>query len=337
MLARPSPPAGATLGSSRLLVFLASSRWMIAFFVCAALAALAVAYGYAPATAVMAFPFGLLALNLVAAIVVRPALRADGALLLLHLSLLVLLCLFVVARLIYMDSSVALTNGAAFDGNLLRDERGPLHPDRLAELHFENAGFTENFPRLGHYKATYNRVRWWDAAGQVHEAVIGDDRPLILAGYRIYSSRFRGFSPVFHWRATDGREEISSVQLNDTRMGDFAHASEWQIPDGPSLWAKIELLDEAEPAPEERRDDLGVDRLKQQLVVRSGNDRYVMKLGDALELPGGRLTYLRLDSWMGYRVVYDPTQPWLLASIAAAVASLVWVYARRLRAPRHDD
>lgn len=310
---------------------------MIAFFICTALAALAVAYEFAPATAVMPLPLGLLAINLIAAIVVRPALRADGALLLLHLAMLVLLCLFVVARLIYMDSSVALSNGVPFDGQLVRDERGPLHRDRLAELRFENAGFTENFPQRGKYEATYNRVRWWDAAGQVHEAVIGDDRPLILAGYRIYTSKFRGFSPVFHWQAIDGREELGSVQLNDTKMGDFAHAAEWQIPDGPSLWAKIELLDPVEPVPGARRVDLGVERLNQQLVVRAGNDRHVMKIGDALDLPGGRLTYLRLDSWMGYRVIYDPTQPWLLASVITVVVSLVWFYTRRLRAPRHDE
>lgn len=310
---------------------------MIVFFICAALGSLAVAYGYAPATSVMAVPFGLLATNLAAAIVVRPALRTDGALLLLHLSLLVLLCLFVIARLIYLDSSVALTNGVPFDGQLLRDERGPLHRDRLTELRFENAGFTENFPQRGNYEATYNRVRWWDQSGQAHEAVIGDDRPLILAGYRIYTSTYRGFSPVFRWQATDGQEEIGSVQLNDTRMGDFAHASEWKIPDGPNVWAKIEFFEPTEPVPGGRRVDLGVDQLNQHLVVRWGSDRRLMKVGETLDLPGGRLTYLRLDSWMGYRVIYDPTQPWLLASVAAAVASLVWFYARRLRTPRLDD
>jgi cytochrome c biogenesis protein len=332
-----SHPESATAGGRRILLFLASSRWMIAFFIGAALAALAVAYDFAPATTVMVVPLGLLAINLIAAIAVRPALRADGALLLLHLALLVLLCLFVVARLTYMDSAVSLTNGVPFDGQLLRDERGPLHRDQLAELRFENAGYTENFPHRGSYEATYNRVRWWDAAGRVNEAVIGDDRPLILAGYRIYTSKFRGFSPVFHWQAIDGREEIASVQLNDTRMGDFAQASEWQIPGGPRVWAKIELLDPTEPGPGARRVDLGVEQLNQQLVVRSGNDRHVMKLGDALDLPGGRLTYLRLDSWLGYRIIYDPTQPWLLASVMTAVVSLVWFYARRLRAPRHDD
>ena len=45
-------------------------------------------------------------------------------------------------------------------------------------------------------------------------------------------------------------------------------------------------------------------------------------------MPEGTLTYVRLDSWMGYRIVADPTKPWLIGTIAVAVISLVWFYSR---------
>lgn len=324
---------GPTRGPGRFtpLAFFASPRWTLVFFVFAAAASLAVAYEFAAATAVMPFPLGLLAINLIAAIATRPALRTDVPLLLLHLSLLSLLAFLLAGRLVYFDGSVTLSINTAFDGTLVRDERGPLHPDRLGELRFENAGFTERFPDRGHYDATYNRVRWLDEQGTLREAVIGDSTPLLLSGYRIYTSAFRGFTPIFHWQSVDGQSEYGAVQLNDTRMGDFAHSNDWRLPQGPELWTMIEF-EQVDPPAGTQRQNLGVDRLAHHLVVRLGEERHNLRLGDSLTLPEGRLTYVRLDSWMGYRLVYDPSQPWVLASVIVAVSSLLWYYLRKFRA-----
>lgn len=329
--------AGSEPAARRLVEALASPRWMIAFFVFAAVGALAVAYRLVPATAAMPLPFALLTVNLVAAIAVRPALRADGALLLLHLALLALLGLFVVARLTYFEGTVSLNSGTLFEGQLASQERGPLHRDRLGEIRFANVGFTEDFPQRGKYKATYNRVRWQDAGGMLREAVIGDDHPLILGGYRIYTSRFRGFAPVFHWRAADGTEDLGSVHLNDTRSGEFAPTNEWRLPQGPVIWAMLESATDVDPAPGSQRSNLAVDRIDHRLVLRVGDDRHVMAPGETVSLAGGRLTYLRLDSWMGYKISHDPTRPWLLAAVMVVVGSLLWYYGRRLRARRIEE
>jgi cytochrome c biogenesis protein len=315
----------------RLAEFLASPRWMVAFFVLAAAGALAVAYEVTAATRVMPIPLGLLALSLIAAISVRPALRADAPLLLLHLALLALLLLFTFARLTYFDASTVLTSGVPFEGEFVRLERGPFHHDRIAELRFVNAGFTENFPQRGRYKATYNRVRWWDGDGNAHEAVIGDDHPLILGGYRVYTSRFRGFSPVFHWVGNDGAEDLGTVQLNDTRMGDFAHSTSWNTPAGDEVWAMLDLHADEASTPGTQRRNLAVDVLPHVLVLRVGETRHELRPGESLALPSGQLHYLRLDSWIGYRVIYDPTKPWLVSTVAVIVASLVWFYVRRFK------
>lgn len=315
-----------------VLEWLAAPYWMVLFFVYAAAGALAVAYGMAGATTAMLPPLGLFSLNLVAAIVTRPVFRRDAPLLLFHVALLVLVLLFALGRLTYLDASVGLSSGAQFDGQLVRDERGPLHRDRLDELRFANEGITENYPRRGSYTATYNRVRWWDANGLSQTAEIGDDHPLLLGGYRIYTSKQRGFSPVFHWQGNNGDEDLGAVQMNDMRSGQYAPSNEWQIPNGHKAWAMLQLAeDPPAPAPGTRRVDLDVNRLQHVLVLRIDGMRHELQPGESVALPGGRLTYLRLDSWMSYHIIYDPTRPWLVATVLVAIASLFLFYLRRFR------
>lgn len=319
-----------------VLEWLAAPWWMVLFFVYAALAALAVAYGVRNATTLMLPPLALFSVNLVAAIATRPVFRRDGPLLLFHVALLALVALFAVGRLTYLDAAVGLTRGASFDGHLVRDERGPLHRDRIAELRFANEGFSEQYQQRGSYKATYNLVRWWDAEGLSHLAEIGDDHPLLMAGYRIYSTKQRGYAPVFHWQGDDGREDIGAVQLNDMRLGHYAPANQWQTPRGDQVWGMLRLQGEQMPKPQPggKQADLRAGELDHALVLRIGQQREELRPGDSIAVPGGRLTYVRLDTWMSYRIVYDPTQPWLVATVLVAIGSLIVFYLRRFRGLR---
>lgn len=328
-------PGGPAHGR-RVVEWLASPHWMVAFFLLAAAGALAAAYGVTDATRLMLPPLALLSVNLVAAIATRPAFRRDAPLLLFHVALLALIALFALGRLTYLDASVALSSGTDFEGELVSDERGPLHNDRLGELRFANEGFTENYPRRGRYVATYNRISWWDEQGASHLAEIGDDHPLLLAGYRIYSTRQRGFSPVFHWHGSDGEEDLGTVQLSDVRGGQYAPANEWIIPNGQQAWAMLQLADEKLPIPEPgaQQANLNAQALAHTLVLRVGDARHELQPGDVLELPGGRLSYVRLDSWMSYRIIHDPTRPWLVATVLVAIGCLVLFYLRRFRGSR---
>lgn len=314
---------------SRWLAALAAPRWTVLFFVLTAAAALAAAYQLTTPTALMVAPFALLLANVGAAIAVHRRFRADLPLLLFHLALLALVALVGGARLIYMTGSVTLSKGTAFDGQFIAEDRGPLHWGRPQELRFANDGFVEDQSARHRLHALYNRIRWQDEAGRWHPAEIGDDRPLLLNGYKIYPSSHRGFAPLLRWRGVGGADEFGSVQLNDQRDGAVWPAVKFSLPDGSDVWIMLDSTATAEPTTKTRV-DLGSAELLHSLVLRMGDARHVLRPGDQIDLPGGTLSYVRLDSWMGYVVSYDPTRPWIFATVLIGIASLIWFYWRRL-------
>ncbi|HEY3326500.1 MAG TPA: hypothetical protein VGK14_04950 [Novimethylophilus sp.] len=310
---------------------LASPRLTVSFFVLMAAGALLTVHGDADPTLAMLPPFALLALNLAAAIATNVRFRADLPLLFFHLALLALVALLAVARLTYFDGATILTSGTAFEGNLVRDQRGPLHGDAVRSLHFGNEGFTENFPERGKFHATYNRVRWWDEEGKSRFAEIGDDRPLVLDGYRIYATSRRGFSPLFYWQPATGAAGYGTVQLPDSDSAGLGPTTEWPLPNGPKVWVMLELDAPSAQLRVGQRADLGAQKMRHHLVLRVGERRLELRPGESVDVDGGRLTYVRLASWMGYRIVYDPTEPWLVATVIVGIVSLLWFYARLLR------
>jgi hypothetical protein len=317
------------------LVTLAAPRWTLLFFLLTALSALAVAYELMTATALMAAPFALLVANLAASLLTHARFRTDLPLLIFHLALLALVSLLVLARLIYLDGRATLTSGTAFDGQLQMLEQGPLHPGRVQELHFANDGFAEDFylEGKGRYKATYNRLRWQDENGVWQAAQIGDDQALQLHGYKIYTARRRGYSPLFRWEPkgdVNGAEgQLGTVQLSDQNDGVYAPSSSWTLPGGPEVWVMLDakVPDQSQSGP---RKNLNAEALDHSLVLRIGEQRSLLKPGESISLPTGRLTYVRLDTWMGYLVSYDPTLPWIMATILIGVVSLIWFYWRRI-------
>lgn len=309
------------------LQWLGSPRWMLAFFVFAIASALVALQQPDWITTVWIVPLGVFAVSLLAAVATNARLRCDPALLGLHLGLLALVVLVALARLTYLDGAVTLTQGNAFDGQLHLDRRGPLHPPGIEQLRFANEGFTEDFYTGARWKSTYNRVRWWDASGASQVAEIGDDRPLLLGGYRIYTSFNRGYSPMFSWQPTQGGEEIGTVQL---RAGELDMANDWQLPGGPKIWAMLDLPTPATLTPGERRANLNSAQIAHRLVIRSGERREVLQQGQSMDFAQGRLTYLSLSSWMGYRVIYDVAMYWMAAATVLVVACMMAFYARLL-------
>lgn len=305
---------------------------MLAFFVFAALAALVSIHRPEWITAAWVAPLAIFAVSVLAAVACRPRLRRDPALLGLHLGLLVLILLIGVARLTYLDGAVTLTEGSAFEGVLHVDARGPLHPDGLGRLRFANEGLVEDFADRYRWKATYNRVRWWDEAGASHVAEIGDDSPLLLNGYRIYTTFNRGYSPVFLWEPIGAEPELGTVQLLPD--DEFGMANGWQLPNGPEVWVMLDPLQPIVLQRGEQRENMDANRLPHQLVVRLGGQRReILERGGSLELPGGRLTYLELKTWMGYRIVYDFAVHWMASTAAVIVICLIAFYARLIRRP----
>lgn len=313
---------------SRLFEFLAAPQWMLAFFLFAALAGVVSVYVPAWITAIWVLPLGIFALSVIAAVLVRPRLRRDPALLGLHLALLVLIVLVGIERLAYFDGAATLSDGAVFSGELHLDERGPLHPDRVASLRFANEGFVEDYADRDRWRATYNRVRVWDERGHSHVTQIGDDAPLQLNGYRIFTTFNRGYSPVFHWQPAQGAPQMGTVQLYPNAKAWMAN--DWRLPSGPTAWVLLEPEQSVNIQRGERRTNMGAAELAHRVVLRVGEQRWTLRPGESADLPGGRLTYVRLGVWMGYRIVYDFAAHWLASAAAAMVLCLLVFYARLL-------
>ena len=272
----------------------------------------------------------LLSINLLAATVMHPAFRRQLPLLVAHLALLALVVLVAMGRMTALDGRFELTQGLPFDG-LIEAQAGPLHRDRLSRLDFRHEGFTIDYAPGRKRGATRNPVTWTDAQGRSQRAVIGDHRPLVLEGYRIYTSSNKGFAPLFTWIPARGEAVSGAVHLPSFPVHELAQSREWTLPGGQVAWVMLQfdgkLIDPAGPAtfrlPERHR-----------LVLRVGQLRAELAPGERVAIPGGTLVYERLSTWMGYRVAYDATLPWLLAAALLATLSLAWHYAQRFAAER---
>lgn len=308
---------------------LSSPYLALLFFPLTALGSLAAANGLATPTALLALPFFVLAVNLGAAIAVNARFRTDGWLLLFHLALLALVLLLVLARLTHFEGKAPITRGGVFDGYIEFPSIGFLHGERYRRLLFSNAGFTERSENGPYGGGIVNRVRWQGQArdGIWSEGKITNDAPLDLDGYRIYPTTSLGFAPMLVWEPSTGPPIVGAIQLPPPTSADFQRGAAWRIDHGPELWAWIGTS----PAPTDAdRENLGADTFAHVLVIRSGERRFELRLGDVVELSGGRLRYVKLETWIGYHIIYDPTRPWLVATILVAVTCLLAYYLRRL-------
>jgi cytochrome c biogenesis protein len=264
-------------------------------------------------------PLTLLSLNLVAAILTNRAFRRQPALLVFHLSLLALVLLSLASRLTYLEGTAELAVGQSFSG-LAERKQGILHRGRLDEVEFVNQGFSVNYrPQLRRDK-TINHVVWRDDLGFERRMEIGDQTPLVLHGYRFYTTSNKGFAALFRWEPAKGDPQLGSVHLPSYPLYAKQQKSAWRLGiDDIQVGLNIDeqLIDPS-------KDDEF--RMPQRHTVTLDLAWRVATLspGEELLLPSGRLVYVGLSTWMGYAVTYDWTVPWLLAACALAVLALGW-------------
>lgn len=292
----------------------------------------------------LAVPLGLLALNLLAALVVQPAIRRTRWLLVFHLALLLLMVLAALGRLTYLKARIEVAEGQAFDGVAVELEQGPWHRNRLDQIGFINQQLIIDYSASTTIQATRNQVRWRDAAGRWQGATLRENEPVTIFGYRLYVTNGKGFAPVFAWHPATGQSSVGAVHLPKFPSDRFAQQSEWQLPDGRTkLWAQLlfdqPVLVEGQPSQLSSRQDSRVVLRIDPPDGRPGSaTRHELRPGDAIELPGGRLEYRELRLWMGYLVYYDWTVPWLLAAAVTAAAALAGHFLTKFRAtPWHSD
>lgn len=281
----------------------------------------------------IAVPLLLLALNLLSAIIVNPAFRRQPGLLAFHLALLALVLLVAIGRLTYFSGQAEVSVGERFDSTTVKRGGGYWHEDLLAQVNFALDHFTIDYtPNNGVAQRAETRahVRWSNQRGQQFAGVVGDHRPLVLSGYRFYTTHNKGFAPLFVWQPMGGLPQQGSIHLPAWPAHEHNQALDWTLPGTTQqLWTQLQfdevLLDPQRPS----QFRVPKDHL---LVMRVGEQRYELRPGQSIDFQDGRLTYKELRTWMGFAVFYDWTLPWLFAAGMVAVLSLGWHYWRKYAA-----
>ncbi len=329
-LIRPAARRGHIANPLRAL---ASLKLTLALLL-ALLAGAVLAYYLAPArTWGIVLPLAALAINLLAAIATHAKFRQQVPLLSFHLALLALIVLIALGRLSALSGQAEVTVGGEFDGHLASEQRGPWHLGGIESIRFANLGFDIDYDEGVRRGPTRNRVSWVDA-GRPQTAVIGDQTPLVIGGYRFYTSFNKGFAPLLSWQDSDGIVRQGAIHLPAYPLHEYAQSQDWQPPGArQALWLMLKfddvVLDPAAPSSFRLPND-------PRLIVRHDSTGFELRPGDSIDLPEGRLRFDGLTAWMGYTVFYDWTLPWLAAACAVAVLSLAAHFWRKFAATPWD-
>jgi hypothetical protein len=265
----------------------------------------------------IAAPLGLLAVNLAFAMCLHPRLRRGG-LGLFHACLLACLLLAAWSRLTHFDGHVFIADGQEFDAAAVNtDARGPWHGDGLQRIAFRQGSFSVNYAPGVKRRQTLSRV---EVAGDRQWREIGDDTPLVLDGYRFYTTYNKGFAPVLTWTATDGAPVTGAVMLPSYPLNDFQQVHHWTAPGG-AVWS---FALRAPPLEEDKAWTLAPDRMDALLVAEIAGQRHELRPGEEVRTSAGVLRYEWLAGWMGYRIFYDMTMMPLLWISLLGVAGLAW-------------
>lgn len=297
---------------------LSSSRLTMAGFALLGAGALANYNVPGISAAVIAVPLAVLALNLAAALAVRPALRRGG-LGLFHLALLALLVLAGVGRMTHFDGRVEMAEGALLEQARIEvTSRGPWHGTAWQRLGFRQGSYDVTYApgvKRAHTRSVVT------VEGQGDPVTVGDDTPLVLDDYRFYTTHNKGFAPQLAWQPAGGQAVRGALHMPSYPLFDWKQENQWVAPDGRILrfWLRIDRA-----LPEDVAWKLDPREMPVTLVLESGGARHELKPGDAVELPGATLRFERMLGWMGYRIFYDPTLIPMLVVSLAGVLGLGW-------------
>jgi cytochrome c biogenesis protein len=229
---------------------------------------------------------------------------------------------------------VEISEGAAFDPTLVEASAGPLHPWRLDRVRFAQGGFDISYAPGMKRRDTRSEVFVPDGHNSWQRTHVGDDKPLMAAGYRFYTSFNKGFAPVLTYVAPNGLAHSGAVHLPSYPLNYFKQGNDWVLP-GTGQRVKLWLH-----LPKPVYDEAGAWRFRKpddaRLVLIDGERRYELRPGDTLTVRGGLLRYEELRSWMGYTISYNPFVPWMLAAAALGVLALGWHVAAKFHGTPWD-
>lgn len=280
---------------------------------------------------VLVVPLAILSVNLLAAIITNERIQQQHGLLLFHIGLLGLVLAIGVGRLLYLDANIEVTRDKAFHMDDLMDVRkGPLHSGDLAEVFFVQGQFSVEYGPKLQRGLTYSSVVFEGESGVPVELVVGDDRPLVIRGYRFYTTFNKGFAPKMTWIPENGEMQTGVVHMPSYPLYDYKQSNTWTPPGSVPIkfWLRLQTgLDQEQSWVLSGETSSGV------LIVNSEGKRVELDPGDEVELPGGRLKYEALTTWMGYRVFYDPTIQWLFWISMLTIFGMAWHFWQKLSRP----
>ena len=273
---------------------------------------------------VLVVPLAFLALNLTAAIFTNQRINRQPGLLVFHIGLLSIIVLAAIGRLSYVDAHMEIAEGQGFTPDLLLEtKQGPLHSGRLDKVRFVQGYYTVDYAAGMRRGLTNSQVLIPDERGQFTSKIVGDDRVLVLEGYRFYTTFNKGFSVILTWVPDQGMPVTGRINLPSYPLYDYKQDNSW-IPPGASpvkFWLQVTTgMREDAPWVLDVRNSSGV------LVVSNHDLRVELQVGESTRLDGGQLRYDRLSAWMGYKVYYDPTLRWLFFVSIIAVFGMAWHY-----------
>lgn len=272
---------------------------------------------------VLVVPLLVLSLNLLAAIMTNRRINRQAGLLVFHLGLLGLVIVVAFGRLVHMDAQVEMIVGQGFYPELLHETKhGPLHISHLDEVNFIQGPYSVNYDPGPRRKETYSYAMVTYPDGHKQEIVFGDDKPLLMGNYRIYTSFNKGFTTILTWTPDGGESVTGSVNMPSFPLYDYKQQNTWTPPgtdDEIKFWLRLTTAyDESVKWVLEQKTSSGV------LVVTVGDERVELMPGEEARLPAGTLRFDELTMWMGYTIFYDPTLGWLFWISVIAVLGLTW-------------
>lgn len=313
----------------RIVLALSSLRVTLAGMLALAVGVLVRYFDQTSSIAWMVTPQLVLALNLMAALRVNPLFRAQPALMLFHISLLAVVLLAAASQLGSLQGRVELTEGQVFSADAVTVmQQGPWHSrERLARLAFEQGPLRVRYNPGLKRSTTESRLLLDGEAANGDVVLVGDNTPLKMDGYRLYTTSNKGFSAILAWRGAAGDVQAGAVNFPSYPVNDWQQLNTWTSPNGQQLG--LELMLESPPDFLQQW-TLDSDQAVGTLRVTVDGRTLIMNPGDRVQLGGGVLQFVDVRMWMGYAIRYEPLLPWLFGVAVLGVLALAWYFRTRL-------
>ena len=263
---------------------------------------------------------GLLALNLIAAIISKPQFRRQASLLIFHVCLLAIVLLSAWGVLTRFQGTIEIVEGAAFDADgIMSAEQGPWHKMRLNDVVFSQGPVEVKYgPRLvrDQTKSTLNIF----ADGATRPIQIGDTRSYRSLGYRFVTTSNKGYAVLLTWIDENGTRVSGAVHMPSFPALEWKQQNQWQTPPGQVL--QLKLMPDSPPLDQAwTMTGAGTNRI----LEVAHNDRYeTLHPGDTMALEGGTLIYDEMRMWIGYRIDYNIVLPWAFFASVTGILALAW-------------